>query len=298
MRIAIAGATGLVGYSVAAALRAERHELVTIGRGAHCDVRADLARPAPIDVARLAGCAALVHAAGVIDEDFADPAAAQAKAGEGARMLLDAAERAGIAQLIYFSSAHVYGPLEGEIDETRPPAPRGAYAHAHFATEELFRESARRSGAALLVARPCAVFGPLASPATFARGSLIPFDFPRQALGACIELKSAGLQRRNFVCAQALGGLACDWLSAPPAGSTIANAPGPDELSVYDFALLCARVAMEETGRECRVDRPAAPAVAPAPFHYRTRRAALPGAMRLEEHVRGLVRSLMKKVFP
>lgn len=294
MRVAIAGSTGLIGSAVAAALARAGHALVRVGRGAQCEVRVDLADGRALPPRSLEGCEALVHAAGVTDEDLSDRGRAFAKAGDGAQALIDAALSGGARRLVYFSSAHVYGPLEGVIDETHRDDPRSDYARAHLATEGRFRAAAR-GGVAALLARPCAVFGMPPSLERFARWSLIPFDFPRQAIGGRILLKSAGVQRRNFVSSQGLATLVGSWLPQEASGAKVVNAPGPDEMPVYNFATLCARIAEEELGRECVVERPAGGSDAGEPFEYRTLVGGhLPGTP-LEDHVRALIRALSKK---
>lgn len=293
MRIALTGATGLVGAGIVERLEDEGHVIVSVGRHPDCDVAFDLAAGKALPPGALDGCDALVHAAGIIDEDFAQPGLAQAKAHGGAAALLEACSRSGVRKLAYISSAHVYGPLEGLIDEGTATDPRTPYARAHLATETLFREAAG-FGTALLVARPCAVYGPLADPARFARWSLIPFDFPRQAMAGRIVLKSAGLQRRNFVSAEGLGNLVGWWLEEAQ-GVLVANAPGPAEMAVYDFALLCAKMAAEEAGVKAAIERPAPSDPLPQPLQYRTRTGGhLPG-LTLEDHVRGLCRALARK---
>jgi UDP-glucose 4-epimerase len=294
VRVALAGSTGLIGAAVAARLAADGHDIVRIGRHRDCEVQADLAACTALPRGALAGCDALVHAAGVTDEDFRQPGAAAAKVERGARALLDAARDAGIGRLAYFSSAHVYGPLEGVIDETHALDPRSDYARAHVATESLFRDAA----GSVLLARPCAVYGMPPALERFARWSLIPFDFPRQALGGRIVLKSAGTQRRNFVSAEALGALVARWLAAPGPGVTLANAPGRDELAVYDFALLCARIAERELGRPCAVERPQPAGDGGAPLQYRTRLAGESPGPSLQDHARTLIRALSKKDTP
>lgn len=295
MRIACTGTTGLLGHAVAELMRARGHSIVAVGRAPGCDVPLDLAIDEVLPPGALAGCEALVHAAGVTDEDFSDREAAFAKALLGAQALLQGAREAGVGRLVYFSSAHVYGPLEGLIDESRPPNPLSDYAIAHFATEQLFRRAALEPGCASLIVRPCAVFGLPPSLERFTRWSLIPFDFPRQALGGRIVLKSPGKQRRNFVSSEGLGFLVGWWLGQAAEGTTIANAPGPDELPVYEFAALCARIAREETGREVAIERPGPRGEEPAALEYRTRVGGhLPG-IPLEDHVRGLIRALARK---
>ena len=293
--VAVAGATGLIGHAVAEKLRSAGHRVVRIGRDAGADVRADLACAAAIDPAALAGCEALVHAAGVTDEDFADREAAQAKATGGTTALLEAARAAGIRRLVYFSSAHVYGPLEGHIDELHAVSPVSDYAKAHFAAEQLFRNAASDGVTSTLLVRPCAVYGMPLSLERFARWSLIPFDFPRQAVAGRIVLKSHGSQRRNFVHASGLGNLVGWWLGQPAPGTIVANAPGRAECPVYEFAALCAKIAKDECGREVAIERPAPKVVPPAPLEYRTRVGGhLPG-ISLEDHVRELIRALCVK---
>lgn len=295
LAIAITGTTGLIGHAIAERLRTQGHRIVAIGRDPRAQVRFDLADPAPLHADALAGCEALVHAAGVTDEDFANAPRARVKAGRGAATLLDAARSAGVRRFAYVSSAHVYGPLEGRIDESRLPDPRSDYARAHLETEALFREAGDASGNRALIARPCAAYGMPPSLARFARWSLIPFDFPRQALTGRIVLKSHGAQRRNFVPAEGLGNLVGWWLAQPLDGVTIANAPGKDEMAVYDFARLCATIVNRRTGRACEVVRPPPPDRHPEPFEYRTRVGGhLPGPS-LEEHVERLVRTLLQE---
>lgn len=290
--VAIAGASGLIGHAIASRLLGAGRRIVRIGRAAGADVVVDLTRPGAAPPDALHGCDALVHAAGVTDEDFADAPRAWAKAREGAEALLAMARASGVARTAYISTAHVYGPLQGIMDEATPTRPASDYARAHLETEERFRES--RGGGSLLLVRPCAVYGMPPFLERFARWSLIPFDFPRQALGGRIVLRSAGLQRRNFVPADGVAGLVVRWLDTAADATTVANAPGESEMSVYDFALMCAGIASEETGRRCEVIRPEAHGAGAAPFEYRSRvTGPLPGTA-LEDHVRALVRALSR----
>jgi UDP-glucose 4-epimerase len=293
MRIAIAGASGLIGSAVAASLSRAGHALVRIGRDAACDVVVDLATTRGLEPRALDGCDALVHAAGVTDEDFADRERALAKAERGAQALIEAAQSGGVRRLVYFSTAHVYGPLEGVIDERHAEDPRSDYARAHLATERRFRAAA--GSAAALVVRPCAVFGVPPSLERFARWSLIPFDFPRQSIGGRIVLKSSGEQRRNFVSSDALAALVSAWLARDAMGAAVANAPGPDEMTVYNFAKLCARLAEEELGRPCSVERPAGTDRAGEPLEFRSLAGGALVGTPLQDHVRALVRALSKK---
>lgn len=295
MRVGLTGATGLIGSAIASGLAASGHAILAIGRGEGAGVRHDLAAGAALRPDALRGCDAIVHAAGVIDEDFSDRERAFAKAISGADALATAARAAGVRRFVYVSSAHVYGPLEGRIDERSAVNPLSDYAIAHFASEQIVRRCAVAAGSGALLLRPCAVYGTPPSLERFARWTLIPFDFPRQALAGRIVLKSAGLQRRNFVAADAIAAMVAGWIRSGESGVKVANAPGPEEMAVYDFARLCARVAREETGRECEIERPDPAGAAPAALHYGSVEGSTPPGSTLEDHVRGIVRALARK---
>ena len=190
----------------------------------------------------------------------------------------------------------MYGSLEGRIDESSPPNPLSDYAIAHFASEQILRRVG--AGAAGLVLRPCAVFGMPPDLGRFNRWSLIPFGFPRDAVAGRIVLKTPGLQHRNFVAADSLGSLVSRWLAEGATSVDVANAPGGESMTVYDFARLCPRVAQEETGRDCAIERPVAAGSSAAALDYRSRHGAAPRSTLLDDHVRGLIRALFEKARP
>lgn len=255
MRILLTGATGLIGQAVRRKL-ADRHQVITLGRTEAADIRADLSDPATIQAADISEIDALIHCAGVVDEDFRDaPERALHMAVFGADALAQRAVQAGASRLAYVSSAHVYGPMVGAVDERSPINPVSDYAIAHFATDQVFR---RRTGpgVATLSLRPCAVFGDLESASTFRRWSLIPFSFPRDATrDHAIVIRSTGEQRRNFVGSEDIAGSIAAWLDADAEGWRAVNPLGSTSMSVHDFALLCARISEEITGAPCTVSR-------------------------------------------
>lgn len=279
--IHILGATGLIGSAILAKLP-----------WAYCPGRADLDLN---DAARLAPSAfpnggTLVHAAGITDEEFAaDPAAAWARATRQTQALLDAAYSAGITRLIYISTAHVYGPLEGDITEARPVNPLGDYALAHYATEQLCRRAALQRGLDVLILRPCAVYGLPPDLGRFKRWSLIPFSFPRELRQTGrIVLKSDGEQRRNFVSAASIAAEAAAFVAAPaePGRCRVQNAIGADDMTVYAFAQACIAWLAPESGR---VERPAPKSTPqPAPLAYRSRYTSAEPRSTLETTIRAL----------
>ena len=255
MRILLTGSTGLIGSAVLRRL-SDEHHVVTLGRRATADVRADLTDPGSLARADLGSVDALVHCAGVVDEDFLDdPARALRSATTGADALVRAVVAAGARRIAYISSAHVYGPMVGYRDEAIPPDPRSDYAIAHYATEQIFKRqtSTEVSGLAL---RPCAVFGDLPDPSGFRRWSLIPFSFPRDAAqSGHIVIRSTGEQRRNFVGTDDIASTVSRWLDSAPMGWSAINPLGANTMSVFEFARLCVEVAEDEIGRTVEVTR-------------------------------------------
>lgn len=255
MRILLTGATGLIGQAMHAEFAAD-HEIITLGRNETANIRLDLADPTSIASATLPQADVLVHCAGVVDEDFREnPERAFRMALLGADRLVRKALVIGVKKLVYLSSAHVYGPMVGHIDEGSPINPVSDYAIAHFATEQIFRRAASSSHAVLVI-RPCAVFGQLAAPQYFRRWSLIPFSFPKEAtMDRKIVIRSTGDQRRNFVGTRDISGTVRKWLQSNPSGWQAVNPLGSLSATVFQFAKLCAQVSDELFGGNCQIER-------------------------------------------
>ena len=175
------------------------------------------------------------------------------------QQLLEQAVKAGIQRVVYVSSAHVYGPLEGELTEATPANPLGLYGMLHYTAEQMIRRYVHLGKIQALILRPCAVYGPLKVMERFNRWSLIPFAFPKEAIEqGTITLQSDGSQRRNFVSSQAIAELVLTCLrNASAEAWTVWNAVGPEEETVYDFAKRCAGLAERLTSQPCRVMVPA-----------------------------------------
>jgi len=99
----------------------------------------------------------VVHCAAHIPTQFEGPAA---RAAEDANRIMDdrAIELAAAtgAHLVYFSSASVYGPATGEIDEETPPTPLIGYSREKLASETAIAAS----GVAATVFRLVSPYGP------------------------------------------------------------------------------------------------------------------------------------------
>jgi UDP-glucose 4-epimerase len=225
--IALIGAGGVIGRAVLARLESEGHRVRAIGR----DI-CDLADPASCAALNLGGAQALVHAGGITEES-ARTDKAWAHAAVGWHKVLERAAAAGIGRVVYVSSAHVYGTMEGTIDEATPPDPRSDYALLHFASEQILR----RSGIAGSILRPSNVYGMPGDLARFGRWALTPYGFPQDAVrDGRIVLKSSGLQMRNFVAASGVADAASQAVARLQRTLDVVNVAGNDTLSMRDFA--------------------------------------------------------------
>jgi nucleoside-diphosphate-sugar epimerase len=170
-RIAVTGASGVVGGAAARALLARGDTVVGVQRG---ELPTDLtdqgaeARQADITasvdalVEAFTGCGAVVHAAARVEitgpwEEFARINV------HGTRTVIEAARRAGVSRLVMISSpsvAHAGHALVGARAE--PASPDGAHGHysRSKALAELLALDADGSDLAVVVIRPHLVWGP------------------------------------------------------------------------------------------------------------------------------------------
>jgi len=260
--VALIGAGGVIGSAIAERLAADGHRVRALAR-ADCD----LTQPPSCAALDLAGHDALVHAGGITEEAARTPNA-WAHAATGWQAVLDRAKEAGIKRAVYVSSAHVYGTLEGTIDEATPPDPRGDYALLHYASEQILR----RNGLAGAVLRAGNVYGMPAKLEKFARWALVPYGFPQEAARTRrIALKTPGLQMRNFVSASGVAAAVAAVLAAPGPALDAINVAGNDTLTMRDFAARVAGIARRTLGAEIALDMPPAPPCAPAALRYMSR---------------------------
>jgi UDP-glucose 4-epimerase len=268
LKVLLTGATGLIGSAVYAVL-AQCHDVVRLGRNlAHCDYLLDLADPGNKP---LPPCDALVHCAGVVDEDFRDASLERGSLIlKGADYLAKAASMAGAKRAVYLSSSHVYGRQENRLDEGCVANPLSYYALAHYCTEQLFKREFSGAKQATLILRPNAVYGFLPDIRRFNRWTLAPFSFPLEAWARkTITLKSAGTQKRNFVSSLSIAQIIADWLEEPlTAQAAICHPIGGVTETIYAFAQRCVRVAAGITALDYDVKRPAEQAQPLGTFEY------------------------------
>ena len=143
----------------------------------------------------------IIHLAALNETDsMKDPKLALEVNTKGTYKLLDLACNAGIKNLIYFSTFHVYGDaLEPVITEKTPTRPFHPYAITHRAAEDFVNYFKHYYGMKTLIFRLSNGYGyPMHKEVN--RWTLVFNDLCKQAVtGGKILLKSSGKQYRDFI---------------------------------------------------------------------------------------------------
>lgn len=139
--------------------------------------------------------------------------------------LLEEAIRYNVKQIIYLSTFQVYGTeVRGNLDESTPIFCETPYALNHYFGEEICKLASVRYGIDVVVLRPSNVYG-IPCVSTVKRSSLVPMCFVRDlACKGFLELRSSGLQTRNFISTDELAFYMCRLLDNFPKKFHIINA--------------------------------------------------------------------------
>lgn len=168
MKILITGGSGFIGSYFHRDLAALGHELVTIDLIAPAPgslaadtayTKGDIRDPKALDKA-MAGCDMVVNLAAA-HHDFGIAHDTYYSVNEyGSQMICEAMDRAGIRDLVFYSTVAVYGDAQTPHEETAPTAPNSPYGGSKLKGEEVFsRWVDQGDGRNALVIRPTVTFG-------------------------------------------------------------------------------------------------------------------------------------------
>ena len=161
----------------------------------------------------------------------------------GTKKLLDAAIKAKIKKIIFFSTIQVYGTnLEGQINENSPLNCENSYSLNHYYGEELCKMYADRFGIDIVVIRPSNVYGfPFIK--TINRSTLVPMCFIEEAFKKNeINIMSSGNQVRNFISTNQVANLTIRVLKNFPTGFNIINAGSNYYASIKHISKIVAKL--------------------------------------------------------
>jgi|LauGreDrversion4_2_1035121.scaffolds.fasta_scaffold16191_5 nucleoside-diphosphate-sugar epimerase len=198
----------------------------------------------------------LVHCATPNDIVSRDFGAGMRLSIEGTRNVLEAAVRAGIREVLFFSTLQVYGTeLEGTITEATPPRCESPYGLNHLLGEEVCRYYARKHGLKVALIRPANVYGVPDSP-TVKRSTLVPMCFVQDVLAnGHITLHSSGLQRRNFISTDEVAEVCLHLARNPREGVNVINAASNWTASILEIGQMVA-AALPGVTIQARSDHP------------------------------------------
>jgi nucleoside-diphosphate-sugar epimerase len=164
-QILITGASGFVGRALVPVL-ARHHRVVVATRRAMtapgCEVRVVAEIGPETDWSgALHGVECVIHLAGLAHV-AGEPASFQRINCAGTLRLAEAAQRAGVARLVFLSSVKVNGEATSErpFRDDDPPHPVGPYAESKWAAEQALARLASNGGMAIVILRAPLIYGP------------------------------------------------------------------------------------------------------------------------------------------
>jgi UDP-glucose 4-epimerase len=165
--------------------------------------------------------------------------------------LLDRAIAAKVKRIIYLSTAHVYGSLEGIITEDRTiPKPTHPYAISHKSAEDFLLAAQKKSQIEVIVLRLSNSIGYPMDPA-INRWTLVGNDFCKQAiLSSKLTINSSGMQWRDFIALSEVARAIDFFIKADTSiiGDGVYNLGGEFVCRIKDIADMTVHVARRDFG--------------------------------------------------
>lgn len=213
MRVLITGGASFIGGNLCARLCADRRiasvtvlDCLTTGRrsnlaGLDIEFMDGSVRDREVVAAAVGNADAVVHLAAQVSVAASadDPVGTHEVNATGTLNVLEAARRAGTAQVIVASSAAVYGDaLRSPTDESVPTSPRTIYGSSKLAAEAHALAYGASLGVGTLALRFFNVFGPLQRPDS-SYAAVIPAFVSAAVDGRPVTVNGDGAQTRDFV---------------------------------------------------------------------------------------------------
>ena len=195
MKVFITGASGFIGRTIAAKLRARGDEVCGVDIVANPDanvVAGDISAPGDWQD-HTAGCDLIVHTAAIVSNS--EDMQAQWRVNTvGTRNTLDAAVRAGARRFVYLSSVRAFSDtgFPDNVTEAWPVRPDGnPYVDTKIACEQVVLQAHAAGEIAVTIVRPGDVYGPGSRPWTIIPVEMIKANrFLLPAMGNGIEYEN------------------------------------------------------------------------------------------------------------
>lgn len=246
--VVVSGVSGFIGSAIAATAVKAGHSVLGITRSRDQVLREELG----IGIQRfdflgagqltLPSSDTLIHCATANEVTSQNSSSGLSLSVVGTGEVLKSAYDAGIQNVIFLSTAQVYGTeLAGRISEKCPINCQTVYGLNHYLGEELCRFYSHNYQMNIVILRPSNIYGiPFAS--TVKRNTLVPFCFIDEATeNGAINLRSSGKQQRNFVSLEHVAHISVRILENFPAGCTVMNVGSNWNSSIIDVAKLVSR---------------------------------------------------------
>ncbi len=200
--IILTGSTGYLGTEIKKFYKNKGDKIFTIGRHPSSDYIIDFNNPSDIEnFYNLNKIDKIIHCAAINETEHSNNIWLTYNINVTfTRLLLELAKKNRVKEFIYISTFHVYGSDSGEITEKSPTHPKNDYGLTHLLSEELVSNICTLNNIGYKILRPTNIFGLPTNLSQFSRWTLVPFAFTKEAFDhSKVELKSSGLQQRNFV---------------------------------------------------------------------------------------------------
>ena len=241
-KIYITGVSGFIGSSIAKLLLSKDYKVIGITRKLSPAVKKELdidvieSNLNDISSLELDTAHTLIHCATANDILSKDVIAGFSLSVVGTVKILEASKRAGIQNVIFFSTAQVYGTeLNGYFDEFSQINCETPYAMNHYLGEELCKFYSQKNYLNITILRPSNVYG-VPEISTVNRKTLVPMCFVGDAINhGLITLHSSGRQKRNFISTDELTQIVYKTIENFPKGYFIKNCGSNLTVSMLDI---------------------------------------------------------------